>query len=118
MDLLSRVFADIDNHRGRASPSDALVRLVEKQAIARFADPLRQALKAGSVRLSVEEWSIDKLRSLWSKNETGRPQHDEGPIIVLRIGGIDMLVDGHNRRRKRLRDRDRATQAVLLMEVE
>ncbi|MGB3833797.1 MAG: hypothetical protein WA975_18250 [Mesorhizobium sp.] len=108
MDLLSRVFAEIDNHRGRASPSDALVR---------FADPLRHALKAGSVRLSAQEWPIDKLRSLWSKNETGRPQYDEGPIIVLRIGGIDMLIDGHNRRRKRLRDRDRATQSVLLVEL-
>jgi len=29
-----------------------------------------------------------------------------------------MLIDGHNRRMKRLRDRDRETQEVLLIEVE
>lgn len=118
VDLLSKVFAEVENHRGRASSTDTLIRLVEKQALARFRDPFRRALESGTVRVSAQEWHVGDLEALWSQNEAGAPQRDEGPIIVLRIGGVDMLVDGHNRRHKRLRDRDRATQAVLLMEVD
>lgn len=110
---MKRVWREIANHTGSASPEATFMRLLRKQIEARFIAPVEAAIRSGRIRVDAEDWPLDELEPLWSRNTAGRPRFDEGPVVVLDVAGVRFLLDGHNRRRKRLDRRDRETQSVL-----
>jgi len=106
---LKRVYRQLRNHTGGDTPEATFRRLVGKQAEARFIAPA-----SGPLVVREEVWTAEQLEPLWGGVSPGEPYDADEPVVVFRVGGVDMLIDGHNRRAKRLREG--GTQRVLLVE--
>lgn len=117
MGELRAVYSQLRNHKERGdSYHGTLLRLVKKQLEARVVTALTEAINEDQVIVVNEIWDRHDVELLWSRNVEGRPYSDENPLVVLRIAGIHMLIDGHNRRTKWLQEK-RVDYPVTVLEV-
>ena len=104
--------------RHKRKIDDGQIALKAIRAITRMMiDPIREAQAGNTATVTQETWEADRIAALWSPITEGKPHSTDGALIVVRVNGTDILIDGHNRRAKRIAEDDRSPHAVLVIEV-
>lgn len=115
---MKRFAEALQYHRnGNDGPDETLIRLVRQHCQFRLVDPVEVAPAEGRLTVREEVWPVRKLQKLWLAHDRSKPRKFEGPLIVLRVNGVDALIDGNNRCRKLLQDGGAASWPVLIVEI-
>ena len=112
-------------HEGH-SPVDTLNRLLTKHFNTRFSEEPRSApvLTEEHIMARLEWWSTEGLDALWRGHQRATPGGPlqgsmilELPVVVLRLGELDCLIDGNNRVNRRIVEGAAEPHPVYLLEL-
>lgn len=106
---MHRVDEIVSNHAG------GFAGLLERHVAGRFLDPVIEALSDGRLTISEQSWTRECVSALHIPPGPAQPYRDDMPVVIVRAGGVDMLIDGNNRARKFLQGGGDKF-AVLLLE--
>ena len=101
------------------SSADTLARLIRKHVARRFVDAFGQAFEDERISPRLEHWTTEELGELWRGHAKTNVKGDfEQPIVVLRVGGADCLIDGSTWINKRIAEQMDGTHEVIVLAVE
>lgn len=96
--------------KGSETPNECLNRLTNERL-----NVPRLRLDSKTTVVSLERWSIERLRSLETKHQTPYDFDDERPIVVIDLGERKLLVDGNHRVARWLMEGESKLYEVLLL---
>ena len=105
--------------KGGDSSANTLIRLIRKHVDRRFVKSVCEALEGEQIQPSLEHWTTARLNKLWrGHNRTHVNGRFDLPIVVLRVGGVNCLIDGATRINKRVAEHMDGTHQVIILSVE
>jgi len=116
---LDEAFALMVGHRqGTDDCGRTFERLVRKHILGRWKRPAVKALRAGALTGSREHWAAERIAALYGVSaKAGAPRRTGDPLVILRLGGADMLIDGHRRAAQMLREGAPGHDVIVIEEA-
>ena len=118
--VLDQVWQMLAHHaKGGDSPQQTLVRLCMEHLRRRYGWSLSKALGEDTLTAHSENWTTAQLALLWRAHQRVQVLGPTDlPIVVLRIGQVDFLIDGTTRINKRVAENAPGTHPVIVLEAE
>ena len=118
--LLNQVW-DLLGYHNKAghTPKETLLRLLVQHCDLHFRWSLEQALQNDTLTASLESRTTAELNKLWRVHGRNSPIGPaDCPIVLLRIGAYEFIIDGNTRINKFVAENDSDSHSVIVVEAE
>lgn len=111
---MRRVYSVIGPHaRPGDTAEETFKRICAKAIQNRIVKPFE---KAWEFKATPTWWPFERFKPMMVRDDLGPPHEFGTPVVVLRLGGVDILVDGSRRLNQAFKQGE-AGHEVLLVEI-